>query len=155
CFAIIWNSFIGFFFAVLLLAGAKGNGPPWQMMAFLSVFLAVGIGLAYFAIKMKFERTLLFIERDRAALRKTLFGRTKTQEVELEKGSVAALALSYEQNDQPVYAVTLNGVGKVLRFGTALSDPEKEWVVDRVNEVIGARDPLQATPTLRFPERCA
>jgi hypothetical protein len=154
CFAIIWNSFVGFFLAVFVTAWLRQKNPPWGPVAILSLFVLAGLGLAYYAIRLKFERTLLFVERDRAALRRTLFGRTRTEEVKLENESVAALAMSYEQNDQPVYAITLNGIGKMLRFGTALSDTEKEWVVDRVNEIIGARAPDQAKPLIRHLERC-
>lgn len=154
CFAIIWNSCISFILAMFISGILKGNGPKLDSLLCISPFVAVGLGIGFYALRLRFERTLLFVERDRAALRRTLFGWTRTEEVELEKGSIAALALSYEQNDQPVYAVTLNGIGRMLRFGTALSNTEKEWVVDRVNEIIGVRAPDQPKPVVRHVERC-
>ena len=37
------------------------------------------------------------------------------------------------QNDVPVYAVAVNGTKRKAKFGTFLSQEEKDWLVDRIN----------------------
>jgi hypothetical protein len=67
---------------------------------------------------------------------------------------------SYEQNDVPVYAVAIAGVQREIRFGTQLSDPEKNWITKRVNVLLGVKEEnddefSEPATTVRYPEQCA
>jgi hypothetical protein len=155
CFAVVWNGFMTFFTAMMFAGGVAGR-PLLGIFAFLGLFWAVGLGMAWFAIKMKFERVMLLVDPAHAVIQKTLFGRVRTDEADLARGSSAELVESYQQNDRPIYAVTINGVGRNLKFGTPLSNPEKDWIVDRINEVLGDKSPSDTPrpPTIHFPEKC-
>jgi hypothetical protein len=161
CFAIVWNGFMTLFTSFMLFGAAQQNAPPWPMWAFVGLFWAIGLTLIYFAIKMKYERLLLLVEPSRAVLQRTLFSRVRTEEADLAEGSAASLVKSYEQNDVPVYAVAIAGVQREIRFGTQLSDPEKNWITKRVNAVLGVKgqddDEFDEMPAMvfRYPEQCA
>ena len=62
-----------------------------------------------------------------------LFGREKFKEFPLDEGSLATLVVACLQNDVPVYAVAVNGTKRKAKFGTFLSQDEKDWLVDRIN----------------------
>jgi len=146
CFAIAWNGFMCVFtppwFIGMFQAG--NNGPGLFIIPFLGIFWAVGLGMAWFAVKMRFERTFLLLDRDRLVVQRVLFNRKRTIETALTPASRAALVESYKQNDQPVYHIEVPGKDRAAKFGTALSDAEKDWVVDRINEFLAVEKPAAA-----------
>jgi uncharacterized Zn finger protein (UPF0148 family) len=162
CFALVWNLFMCVFTPPWFFAGG-GNGPPMLVLVpFLLVFWAVGLTMAFFWMKMRFERTFLLVEPGRAVIQKTLFNRKRVEQTALDTSSRAALVESYQQNDTPVYRIEITGTGGALKFGTALTDPEKDWLVDQINAFLGAPPeeseediaPAPAAPALHYPESC-
>jgi hypothetical protein len=85
---------------------------------------------------MKYGRTFLLVERHRLVVQHVLFNRKKVRETTLMPDSRAALVKAYEQNDKPVYRIHVNGQTDEAQFGTALSDGEKDWIVDRINDFL-------------------
>lgn len=156
CFAVMWNGIVLVVSGGFLAAALHPNGPPWFVFAFLSLFWLIGLWLLYFAIRMKFERTMLLVEPTRAVLQRTLFQRVKTEDTQLTEGTSATLVESYSQNDSPVFAIHIPGVDSTLKIGTALSDREKDWLVERINEVLGVAPEAEDVPAIRieFPESC-
>lgn len=141
CFALIWNLFMCAFTPPWVFGMLQGgnNGPPLLfIIPFLGLFWAVGLGMAFAWMKMKFQRTFLLLDRDQVALQRVFFNRKRLEETMLTGGSRAELVESYKQNDQPVYRIEIRGKGRNAKFGTALSDDEKNWLVDRINEFLGA-----------------
>lgn len=141
CFAVFWNGFMTIFTPLMvagLLKDDAGNAPSlWFVVPFLSLFWIIGLGMAYFWVKIKYERTLLLVDRERVAVQKTLLNRKKLVETALADDAKAELVESYQQNDVPVYRIEIRGTPAPARFGTALADEEKDWLVDRVNEFLG------------------
>lgn len=143
CFAVLWNGFMLLFTAAFVGAGFKAqNQPPpgAGLFVFLALFWAVGLGMSYFWLKMKFERTFVLLDRERIAVQKSLLGRKKVHETALGPRARAELVESYQQNDNPVYRVEVSGPGGAAKFGTALSNPEKDWLVDCINGFLDAGD---------------
>lgn len=140
CFALVWNGFMVAFTSIILTSGGQGAGnnptPELGLIAFLSLFWAVGLGMAYFWMRLKFERTFLLLERQRIVLQKVLFSRKRVEETILTTASRAELVESYKQNDRPVYRIEVQGQDRAVKFGTSLSDAEKDWLVDRINEFL-------------------
>lgn len=139
CFALLWNGFMAVFTTLLTVSLVNGKAQDFGFapLAILSVFWLVGVGFIYAWVKLKFERCLLFVERDRAVLRKILLGRQKQTELELDPASRAELTESYRENERPVYRVTLVGAGeKRMHFGTSLDQSDKDWCVDAVNSLL-------------------
>jgi hypothetical protein len=160
CFAFFWNVFMVVFTSISVfgaMGGGKGNAfPELGLAAFLCLFWAVGLGMAWFWMRMKFERTFLLAERQRLVLQKVLFNRKRVDQAVLTRESRAELVESYQQNDQPVYRIEVRGRERTVKFGTSLSDAEKDWLVDRLNDffAIGAAansddatTPTSADPT--------
>src|SRR5262249_3266273 len=140
CFAVAWNGFMCLFtvpwgFGMF----QQGNDAPplLVMVGFLGLFWAVGLGIAAFWAKLKYERTFLLLDRDRLVIQRVLFNRKRLEETHLTSDSRAALVESYQQNDNPVYRIEVQGSLRAAKFGTALADSEKDWVVDRINDFLG------------------
>ncbi|MFN0052977.1 MAG: hypothetical protein ACKV0T_12390 [Planctomycetales bacterium] len=140
-FALFWNLFMCCFTPPWFIGAFRGedNQPPPMLVivAFLGLFWAVGLGLAYFWLRLRYERTFVFLDRERIALQKTLLGRRRLNETLLTGDSRAELVEAYSQNDTPVYRIEVGGIGTPAKFGTALSDEEKNWLVDRINAFLG------------------
>jgi hypothetical protein len=52
-------------------------------------------------------------------------------------GFMAVLRESYSENDVPVYHVAVDGTNGTAKFGTPLSEAEKNWLVKIVNDFLG------------------
>lgn len=153
CFAILWNGFMAFFTTVMVLAFGKADKvqEPWIIFLFVGLFWAIGLGLIYAWLKMRYERSFLLIEPDRAVLRKMFLGRQRQIELILDEASKAQLTEAYAQNDVPVYRVTVTGVGgNPIHFGTSLAQNEKDWCVDAVNVLLQPK--LLAVSRVTAPE---
>jgi hypothetical protein len=132
CFALFWNLFMVVFTGAWL--GPAGHGGlPIALFLFFGLFWAVGLGMLYFWIRMRFTRTYLLLERERIVVQRVLFGRKTTAETLLGADSKAGLVEAYRSNNVPVHTVTINGIGGTAKFGTPLSRPEKDWFVETIN----------------------
>lgn len=140
CFVTFWNLFMMVFTVIWVSVGPKDVAP----LAFIGLFWLVGIGLLIAWIKMKYERTLLLVDPSRVVVQHILFGRKRQLETELFSQSKAMLVEAYSQNDVPVYSVAVAGKDRTIKFGTSLSNGEKDWLADRINLLI-APEALNAT----------
>src|SRR5262249_4502898 len=128
-FSAVWCAFTGIITATALGGAfqAPANG-HFMALPVLGIFWAVGIGMACFWLKMKYERTFLLIERERLVLQRVLFGRKRVDEMLLTPTSRAELVESYQQNDEPVYRIEVQGLQRTAKFGMSLSDEDKDWI---------------------------
>jgi hypothetical protein len=140
CLALLWNAIVCLVSIPFTIAIIAGKMPALDSL-FLGVFWTIGLGMAYFWLKMKFERMFVLVERTRLAVQKLFFSRKRVDQIELEPTSQASLGVVYTQNDNPVYRVEVSGQGKTVRFGTRLADDEKDWIVDTINEFLGVKSP--------------
>lgn len=142
-FAIVWNVFIGIGTCVSL----QQQGPPF---AFLAVFWVGGFGLGYVWLHLRFARTIILLERDRIVVKKLLPWFEKVRERRLKADSEAELVLCFSEGDRPIYSVSVSTDEGAAKFGTALSDEEKEWLVWRIDTFLhhGVLNPLSAPPAL-------
>ncbi|MBS0262985.1 MAG: hypothetical protein JSS02_13655 [Planctomycetes bacterium] len=161
-FAVIWNGFMVVFTTLMVLGVAKGQqaqAPPiLGIVAFFTLFWGVGLGMGYAWLRMKYQRTFLLIERSRIVVQRVLFGHKRVLETALNAESRAVLVEAYSQNEVPVYRVEVPGSPRAARFGTALSEREKEWLVDRINDFLSpssAAAPSAATKPRPGPPAAA
>lgn len=141
CFATFWNLFMVVFTSIWVTAGPLDLAP----LALIGLFWLVGIGLVIGWVKLKHERTLLLVEPARVVVQHILFGRKRQKETELFSKSRATLAEAHSQNDVPVYSVAIDGKNRTIRFGTSLSNGEKDWIVDRINALIAPGESASLT----------
>ena len=140
CFAILWNGIVTVFTVVGVFAVGQGNNdhPPLIFaIPFLGIFWLVGLGMAYWWVRMRFMRLYLLIDPSRVAIQRTLFGRKSLKETHLGPKPFAELVESYQENDVSVYAVAIEGTDRTAKFGTPLSREEKDWLVDTINTFFG------------------
>ncbi len=149
-FVLFWNGFMCVFTPPWFLVG--NQGPPWFFLVpFLSLFWAIGLGMAYFWLRMKYTRTYLLVEPQRIVIQTQWLGRKKFDEAALTETSRARLVESYSVNDVPVHAVHVAAEGRTVKFGTHLSEPEKQWLCDAINRFLG---PAEGTPSGAVPRFC-
>ncbi|MBI1313997.1 hypothetical protein GC176_22100 [bacterium] len=142
CFAVLWLAItIPISLVFLLVDDADwegGQAPPfWGMVAFFGLFYAVGFGMLYAWIRMRFTEVLVAVEPGRLTIQRTLFSRKKLKRRELADDARAELAVAYTSNDVPVYNVSVGTTDGDEKFGTALSRDEKQWIVDTINRFLG------------------
>lgn len=139
CFALLWTGVTAAVTAGLAV-GAAHDPAIWPAFLFLSVFWLVGLGMIFWWITLHFTRTHLLLERDRLVLQKILFHRKSIEQTALGPEARADLVEAYQQNHVPVYRVEVSGRDRAVKFGTALSQAEKEWLVRRINRFLGVAD---------------
>ena len=126
----------GFLLAILGGGEIEGDMPGWAIFPFFSIFYLVGFGLLYAGIRQKYLKQRLSINRGEVTLQKMLLGNSR--EKKLASGTVKSVTqeVFYSQNYTPVYGIQIRGKGGKIRFGSALTDEEKAWLVADINESI-------------------
>ncbi|WP_055077370.1 serine/threonine-protein kinase [Pseudanabaena sp. 'Roaring Creek'] len=124
-FAIFWNGFILFWTSMALRAG---------LFALFSIpFWVIGIGMAYAGLSVLFGKVRLVIgdrnfriDWDMLGIKRHVQGKTQDlRQIELKS--------SYEINNQPVMELRINQGIYTHKFGSGLSRPEKEWLLQEIN----------------------
>ncbi|MDA1162703.1 MAG: TraR/DksA C4-type zinc finger protein [Planctomycetota bacterium] len=161
CFGVMWLTIIGIITFVFLFMDDvdwDGDAPPLiVLIPFLGLFWAVGIGMLVAWARMSFTQIYLAVTPEQFAIQKTLFGRKKLTKLVLDQSSHAELIESYTENDTPVYAIQMAGVGDSEKFATGLSYEEKRWLATTINQFLG-RDGTSTggeTDTRSLPEYCS
>jgi len=146
CFGFVWLAITAPVSIIFLSVDAEnwdgGEAPPLLVMIpFFSLFWAVGIGMIVVWVRMRFTEIFLSVERDQFTIQKRLFGRKKLKKIPLDENSHAELVESYQQNDVPVYAIQMEGIGETEKFATGLSYEEKRWLATTINRFLGVNGP--------------
>ena len=132
-FGLIWSVFMVVFSIGMIPAALKGevegNMPTWMIFPFIGVFWVVGLSLLFYGIYKSFARHVLLLTGGQLVYVKSLFNR-KTKRVFAREEIVSVDLVSfYSQNYQPVYGVKISTGRKSLKFGTAMTEDEKSWLV--------------------------
>ena len=157
CFALMWNGFMTVFtgfWAYAMIEDNPGWGTLLGLSAFLSLFWAIGIGMAIWWVKAKYQRLFVMLEPKRMVIQRVLFGRKRIDDTLLNEYSRAELVESYRENEKPVYRIEVVGDNRTAKFGTALSRQEKNWLVDRINEFINAPTGIAIGERPKFCFQC-
>lgn len=133
--AIVWNIFTwpvirGF----LENIGARENKLP--LVLGTSLFVAAGIGLIYVALRHRYGSTLLELTPGTIRLQRTLLGAKRTHEVLTSDVCNISKVVFYSQNYQPVYGIEIAASRRRLRFGSTLTDDEKNWLCWEIQEYV-------------------
>jgi hypothetical protein len=151
-FAVFWNGFMILFTSLatgaMFKGGFDGAGPGWLGALFLIPFWAVGIGMACAALRIKFARHLVVVDPREVVLIRSMFGRIKRRALARDSLETIEKREFYQQNYQPVHGIELRGRTGKLRFGTALSEEEKDWLVADLRRTVwpGRAASAAATP---------
>jgi hypothetical protein len=133
--AILWNLvtlivFSGFFYVALFRRGPVGP------VLFCAIFVAIGIALVYLAIRTRFATHLIYLEPETVRMQRAVF-RRKTYTLPTDQLIHVKKAVFYTQNYKPVFGIEISaGESGRIRFGTALSDAEKNWLCWEIREFL-------------------
>ena len=118
-------------FIAFLSASVLKNGPvaPVFIMLF---FVIVGIGLAWSAVMTHYASHHLSLTPARVRLRREIFGHGKVHELESPNIVNVQKKEFYQKNYRPVFGILIESSTGKIRFGTALTDAEKDWLCGEV-----------------------
>ena len=138
-FAIFWNGFMTVFTTFSLFALTQGNGPKdglWIMVAFLTLFWLIGVGLVVAAINMGIRRAAIAVARGRLLVIQTgLFGEKKHEWDADEIKDVCAGPSGMKVNDVDVLELQVHTLdGKKQGFLSGRRDDELYWLVATISE---------------------
>ncbi|NER80624.1 MAG: serine/threonine protein kinase [Leptolyngbya sp. SIO1D8] len=129
-FALFWNSIL-----LISTIGALSEKGITSIL-FLLPFWAVGLGTLGMFLNALVGRAALEIERDRFVLTRQILSWERVVEGNTHDLEGVDLRTVYTQNDRPVKAIVLHEGTRVHRFGTLLSDSEKQWLVSEIETFI-------------------
>ena len=155
-FAVVWNAIAWVLFGVFALVAANvAPADRWTAFAaagFAGLFPLAGLGLAYWWSRLRFTRTLVFVEPpagDRpgtAAVKTIWFGRERVRETPLAPGDRAELDAAYQDDDEPVLRVKVGPGDDAVHFGEAMDDAELRWICGLVNRTLRVERPHDLGP---------
>ncbi|MFN5727083.1 MAG: serine/threonine protein kinase [Pseudanabaena sp.] len=129
-FAIFWNVFLIVWTSFALRVGA---------FALFSIpFWVVGIGMAYAGLSIVFGKVYLVISDRTFSIDWDILGVKRHVQGKTQDLRQLELKSSYEVNNQPVMELRLNQGIYVHKFGSGLSRPEKEWLLQEINNFLEA-----------------
>jgi hypothetical protein len=135
--AIVWN-LIAWpnFFGLVATIGTPAFQP--QPFMWLSLFVITGLGLIYVALRQRYGSTLLELTPGTMRLQRTLFGASRSHDVYTAEVRNVSKVLFYTKNYQPVYGIEIKTMRRQLRFGSALTEDEKNWLCWEIQEFVRA-----------------
>jgi hypothetical protein len=153
-FAIFFSVRLGFIpggdVTPLVGGAAQQQGNPLVIVATLGGFWLVALGLWWGALKMRYQRTLLSVDRERVVLQTTLFGKTRQQELPVQATTECSLEEAYSVNEVPVYRVRVANSNQSLGFATNLDQDDKDWLVDQIEMMLENSSAAESTAEARL-----
>jgi hypothetical protein len=133
-FTVFWNGFM-----LVWTGGALFGGAPIIFALFSVPFWLVGGSLFWMLLNALLGRVSLEVDGDRFTLTRNLLGWQRVESGPATDLYQAELTTAYSQNDRPVKTIALSSGTQVHKFGTALSNAEKAWIVSEIEAFIQER----------------
>jgi hypothetical protein len=134
-FSIFWNAVSWTILLAFLLGGKASHAPPFAL-AIITLFPLVGIGMGYAALRTRFAVHLLYLGPDRIRLQRQFFAHKKNFDLATSRVTSVRKVQFYQQNYQPVYGVAIKSPDGKIRFGSILTDDEKNWLCWEIREFV-------------------
>lgn len=132
--AIVWNLITWPLAFAILTEGLHTQPLRFVVGWFIPLlFPAIGLGLLYVALRLNYATHQLTLGPQTVRLRrKVIF----SKDYELPVGEITNVrkTVFYTQNYQPVYGIEINAGARKIRFGSALSEDEKNWLCWQIRE---------------------
>ena len=140
-FSVVWLGITalvsgGFLLAFLGGLEARGDTSEWFLIPFFGIFWAVGLGMLYAVLREKYLKNSVTVSGGELKLTKELFGRAKAKAMPIPSIREIAQKEFYQQNYKPVFGIEIKGDTGKIRFGSALAEPEKAWLVAALRESV-------------------
>ena len=135
-FAVVW-----ILVCVAIFGNTAYQPSNWISMGVVIVFFGVGFGLLYAGLRMAYSVHLLYLSPDRTRLQRQLFGRRKNYDLITARITTVKKTEFYQQNYKPVYGIEISSPEGKIRFGSILSEEEKNWLRWEIREFVKAYSP--------------
>jgi len=154
-FGIVWMGFVSVFSFFFISAAFRGevtvNGTeevasPWAVVGGMSIFVTVGVVLVSIGLSQKFTRRLLTVADGRFLHAKELFGRKSMVSLNIDEVDSVELVSFYQQNNRPVYGLQILSGKRKVKFGSALKEDEKRWLVTDLRQQLLPVQPSSSPP---------
>ena len=109
---------------------------PWFVVLYFAVFLLVGIRFAYAALRTRFASHLLYLSPEFIRIQRQLFGKSKNIDLVTSNVTTVHKAEFYRHDYQPVYGIEIKSNSGKIRFGSILTEDEKNWLCWEIREFI-------------------
>ncbi len=124
--AILWN-----LVSWPMAYGAVAQHGFTLLLPFL--FPVIGLGLLYLALRVSFATHQLTLGPQTVRLRRKLFLH-KDHELPADEITSVRKKEFYQQNYQPVYGIEIAAGARTIRFGSGLTEDEKNWLCWQIRE---------------------
>ena len=148
-FAIVWNGMAWLGFIAFLSASILKQGPVAPVFIML-LFVAIGLVLTWTAVATRYTSHLLSLNTTRVRLQREIFGRVKIYELATAEIVSVQKKEFYQKNYRPVYGILIEGRKEKIRFGTVLTDSEKDWLCGEIWKFLQPHAP--GLGELKIPE---
>ena len=145
-FAGIWNAMmLPLFYFGVVRGQFQFDRPTLGVKIFISVFAAVGLGLIYGALRVKFSTHLLYLSSELIRMQRLLLLRS-TYNLKPADVMHVKLVEAYSNNDRKIYCIEISAGLRQIRFGSALRDDEKQWLAWEIREFLRHHGATQLPP---------
>ena len=100
-------------------------------------FPLIGLGLLYAALRLRYTHHFLQLDATHLSLRRTFAGFRKVRQMPREVITSVELRAFYQRNYEPVFGIEVRATTGRFRFGSALSDDDKLWLVHDLRRALG------------------
>ncbi|MEA3207742.1 MAG: hypothetical protein QOE70_799 [Chthoniobacter sp.] len=145
-FSIFWNIFMAPLFFFMVVRGNLGDqtvalGPK----VIVSLFFLIGVWLTYFALHERFASHLLYLSPELVRMQRKLVLKSNSDLSPAEILTVKKVTI-YTQNDSAVRGIELSAGLRLIRFGSALLEDEKDWLAWEIRNYLRQHGATQLPP---------
>ncbi len=130
--ALMWNLIVGVILTALILEPGGLRQKPAELLL-MGLFPAVGLGLLYAGLRLSFACHQLALGPQTVRLRRKVFLH-KDYELPVSDLTDVRKKEFYSQNYQPIYGIEIAAGERKIRFGSALTEDEKNWLCWQIRE---------------------
>lgn len=127
-------------FAWPLLLGAVSsigtrNFSPFALL-FASLLAIVAVRITYWALRRRYGSTLLELSPETVRLQRSLWNIQKNRELATADVQKVSKVQFYTRDYKPVYGIEIAAGCRRIRFGSSLTDDEKNWLCWEIREYL-------------------
>lgn len=155
-FAVFWLGVTSFFSYMLWFGDAQldGGASPLLGKLFVLPFWIVGLGIFYGGLRMSYTDVLIRIDAKKVVLTRSIINRRWHRDIDRKLVEGVELSVSHTQNNRRVYQLEVeNKRGGSIKFGSGLTDDEKNWMLGQLREFLRIESESQAVGYARQDEQ--
>lgn len=142
-FGTLWFLFSSAFMVAILFSISEGSLVP--PLAFISVFVLIGLGLIYGGLSQNYAHHVLIVDAVELVHERRMLGRIKRKSLPRDDISSVELVVFYSENYKPVHGIEIKAGRRKIRFGSGLTPQEKAWLCEELRNAVNLRH-RSATP---------